>query len=193
MKNLKRILCVGLCCALALGMGVLAAAADNPYDDPYAPIITKQPKATQYICAGKDITLEVQARLPDGVEGTLSYAWYDATAPYSPISTDAKFVLTISKNESLGSKIIYVVVTNTYNNDEGEERKASTTSSTIEISIAPTLLNYLSTIWQLKWMPEDSSTRIRIIATILFSPSMLVYSLFYIVFYPFILLRSLST
>jgi len=141
MKHIKRALCAALCLALCCAMGVFAAAEEAA--DPYAPVITQQPQRLKFVLNnGTDsvIFLEVQARLPDGVKGEISYAWYDAAYPQTLIETAPKLAQStaflIDRGFSNG-RSYYVIVTNTYSID-GVERTASTRSNNAEVIIGST-------------------------------------------------------
>ena len=146
MKITKRILSFAL--ALVLGAGLLVPAVANEPVDPNAPIITKQPTAPLTILTGRMLTLEVQAQLPEDKQGTLSYAWYyinnETNNEAELIGTGARIEiptssLGIDDPEVLGSEIFFpgglfdffVVVTNTYIDDEGQEQTASITSDSV--------------------------------------------------------------
>jgi len=149
MKHLKRLLCAVLCLALCCAMGVFAVAEDEV--DPYAPVITKQPKEFSSVRAGKSTTLEVQACLPDGVDGMLSYAWYEKMDPTQPLSTSANAEIS-TLPEDLGTsyadnKYYCVVVTNTFIDEEGQERTASATSKTARVFIHLGAGDLLATHW----------------------------------------------
>ena len=73
MKTTKRILCIAL--TLVLGLGLLLPATAAEPVDPYAPIITKQPTGPTYAWLGDTFTLEVEAKLPAGIQGELRYNW----------------------------------------------------------------------------------------------------------------------
>jgi len=70
MKVAKRFLSVLLC--LLLGMAVMVPAVAQEGGST-APIITRQPKNRIYVTVGQPFTLNVEAKLPEGVEGTLIY------------------------------------------------------------------------------------------------------------------------
>jgi len=140
MKATKRIL--SLLLALALGLALIAPAlcvpafADN--DPAYAPIITKQPKNPLIPLAKSTIQLDVSANLPDGVDGILSYAWYNCDwqpgVTAEPIGADAKlsfYTDTGSKNKLNSSFTLCVVVTNTYTDENGDAQTASAKSELI--------------------------------------------------------------
>jgi len=140
-----------------------AGAAGDPA---YAPIITKQPKEQVTIFTGKDLVLDVEAELPDGVEGTLSYEWYyrNDEVGRKEVGTGAKLVFPITKDivpnryTQLEHKF-FAVVTNTYIDAEGQEQTASIQSNfcLVNTSLRPveTLskdLRYLFVEGDLVWM-----------------------------------------
>ena len=118
MKPTKRLLAILL--AVLLGLAVLAPMASAAGDPAYAPIITKQPKEQVTIFTGKDLVLEVEAKLPDGAPGTLSYEWY--RDDYGVVGTNAKLVYPVKDDRTDNyygmkyyfSRPFYAVVTNTY-------------------------------------------------------------------------------
>jgi len=129
-----------------------AAADAAAADDSYAPIIVKQPRATTAVKVGKTLKLSVEAQLP-AAGGELSYAWYDSEDSETPIATGAELSLPVTKDmlgqdlfpqkdfspeveEVLnqaelilpGNRYFYVVVTNTYTDDDGIEQSVSVAS-----------------------------------------------------------------
>ena len=157
MKMTKRILCIVL--TFTMGLALLIPTAATTPTDPNAPIITKQPKTSQIVIRdGKDVKLEVEACLPDGVEGTLSYAWYDYDwqpgDTTTPVATGAKTTVRAvcpfekAMNEQRWDIIIgvggldlpavpyCVVVTNTYT-EGGVEKTAYTKSENMDVTIYP--------------------------------------------------------
>ena len=151
MKTTKRILSTLL--AVLLGLALLApmASAATAGDPAYAPIITKQPKAQATVFTNKDLVLEVEAKLPDGAPGTLSYEWY--RNGYKIDGNDAKLIYPIT--DSLITKWdafnvtneFHVKVTNTYFDETSEEQTVSVESNTSTVRIVMRLgsfLQYLS-------------------------------------------------
>jgi len=143
----KRVLSIAL--ALALGLAVLVPEVWAA-GEPNAPIITMQPKAEKTtVQVGKELKLEAQANLPDGIKGTLSYAWYayvDWTDPGTkPIATGAKVSIPVTQDMiGFGDPAIlaiagnfYVVVTNTYKDSQGKTQKAYTKSDDVFIALFP--------------------------------------------------------
>ncbi|MCL2495416.1 MAG: hypothetical protein FWE98_07160 [Oscillospiraceae bacterium] len=142
MKTTKRLLATLL--ALALGLAALAPMAFAAAEEGglYAPYITKQARVEKtYVQLGKNLQLEVEARLPNGIEGTLSYAWY-VKVPVGDgfedklIATEAKATVLVTQ-EMLGnpstlqtSTSCYVIVTNIYTDEAGQAKEAYTKSST---------------------------------------------------------------
>ncbi|MCL2508320.1 MAG: hypothetical protein FWF05_04005 [Oscillospiraceae bacterium] len=125
MKAMKRVLCVTLTLVLGLGLLVPASAADA---DP-TPIITVAPNFPNAAYAGDTLILGVEAVLPEGIEGELSYAWY--SWPYhilEPIATGPELELLITNEMLEGysrpTMKITVVVTNTYIDENGKEQTA---------------------------------------------------------------------
>jgi len=88
-----------------------------------------QTPSTVYI--GDTITWEVRAELPAGVDGELSYAWYDyylhsVVSDRDPISTERKFEMRATEDMKLGSANDFsVVITNTYTDENSEVKTAS--------------------------------------------------------------------
>ena len=116
MKKTKRILTVLL--TLALGLTLLVPVAAAGTSDPYAPIITKEPKSPMDVYVGDTITLEIGAKVPDGIDGELSYVWKYAG---EVLGTEPKLDLVIT--EAMGKNTftyIWVYVTNTYTDENGE-------------------------------------------------------------------------
>jgi len=134
MKHAKRMLAVLLTLALGLSLGVPAFAAEAPvYGGPYAPIITKKPimhDGTYYI--GDTLIFEVEAELPEGVDGELSYAWSYRNmnkSNYIPVATGSRLELTITKDMTEPLRLydglfVRVDITNNYIDENGEEQTA---------------------------------------------------------------------
>ena len=153
MKMTKRLLGVGLVLVLALGLFVPAGATEAP--NPNAPVITRQPSVRPITFAGDPLVLEIQAELPEGVEGELSFAWF-VEGREEPIATGARVtiptlteeVVYFLRHESVVLDLrIYVVVTNTYVDDDGEEQTASTTSNVVDTRIIHRLGAALRETW----------------------------------------------
>ena len=138
----KRILCIAL--TLALGLALFAPGV-SAADDPNAPVITQPlPTAQVYTRVGLNLRLNVRAQLPEGVEGTLSYAWWyeesgrDNTWTQIASATDENLVMkmtmdmlfTDQKRVINHERVFRVVVTNTYIDEAGNEQTASATSET---------------------------------------------------------------
>jgi len=134
MKTTKRVLSILL--AILLGLALLAPMASAAGDPAYAPIITKQPKASVTVLTTKDLVLEVEAKLPDGVQGTLSYEWYRDGRKVD--GNGAKLVYRSGGIASHDSRF-WAVITNTYIDDEGQEQTASLTSDTCTVSFKSSL------------------------------------------------------
>ena len=151
MKTTKRVLSIAL--ALLLGLAVLAPMA-SAADDPNAPVITKQPcnpynrSATLFLQAGNAFHLEVEAALPEGSQGTLSYAWYDynwqpgdtsppvATGASVDIHTTEDTVIAGGVRLSFATIIDYcVVATNTWLDDEQVQQSASRRSDIVQVRL----------------------------------------------------------
>jgi len=144
MKHLKRLLCLALVFALCCAVGVFARAEPA---DAYKPVITKQPKAINLFIVGNNtkIILEVQARLPNDIEGALVYAWYDKDHPEEPIAFGAKaeipVVIDFTKVVT-SSKTYYVVVTSMYLDNNEQEKSDSIESNEATVIFFPSFLNY---------------------------------------------------
>jgi len=125
MKTTKRILSLLLALALGLALLVPAMAAD---EDPYAPIITKQFTVPSSIRTSDTLVLEIEAELPQGVTGELSYAWYDLSwgTRQTLIGSGPKLELDM---KYAGIVTIGCRVTNTYMDGNNEEQAAHTWQS----------------------------------------------------------------
>jgi len=152
----KRVLCAAL--SILLGMALLAPGV-MAEDDPNAPVIIKQPSLTRWIRSRRTLALEVQAKLPDGIQGELSVAWY-VSDQAEPIATGAKTSISTSSLGGYtglgqyvpgGSFDIYAVVTNTYTDSGGQMQTASIESdtSTVDIFISP--LDTMELFWNATW------------------------------------------
>ena len=152
MKVIKRFLGIALAFVLALGLFVPAVAVEAGETNPMAPIITHQPNAGLRIIAarvGSDITLRVRAALPEGVEGELSFAWFQYGYD-EPFATGAQATIEFSmelREVHFGLLSFYVVVTNTYLDDEGQEQTVSVTSQTTDVAYFHTIPSYISNQW----------------------------------------------
>jgi len=128
--KLKRMLSILLALALGLAL-VIPAFAEAVEGGPYAPIITKEPDFPDIFYIGDILVLDVEAKLPDSVDGELSYAWYDTwTNDWDdfqkrnvPIATGASIEQKIPFDTD---SLIGVVVTNTYTDEHGEIQTAHT-------------------------------------------------------------------
>ena len=124
MKTTKRILSVLLALALGLALGlalVVPAVAVTAKGGPNAPIITKEPVTFKLVLTpkfvGDTITLEIEAKLPDGVEGDLSYAWCLLNGEVIGTGPKLDYVA-----EFEGNNFIYARAINTYTDENGEEQ-----------------------------------------------------------------------
>jgi len=144
---MKKITAIVLCAImLALPFALHTGAAGDPV---YAPIITKQPKAQVTIFTGNDLILEVEAKLPDGVEGELSYQW--GSHRLGLVGTDAKLIYPITwYTTSNYSGMPYhfqddfhVVVTDTYIDEDGEVQTVSVKSNACRVTIVKDLGGFL--------------------------------------------------
>ena len=142
MKHTKRLLCIALSLVLCAALLVPATAAS---DDPNAPVITQQPVGNDIIRLNDTLELSVQAHAPNG--GTLSYAWYAAEGASN---LEEKLVVTgstmripitkdlIQKYLRFGYFVFcefYVVVTNTYVDEDGNTKTASIKSDSLTVVI----------------------------------------------------------
>ncbi|MDR2686256.1 MAG: hypothetical protein LBB75_00765 [Oscillospiraceae bacterium] len=125
MKTTKRVLSIALALLLGLGLVVPSAALTS---GSYPPVFKRLVLTPSLVFVGDTLTVEVIAEVPAGVDGVLSYAWYDFPlnsniTDRDPIATGSKFewVMTEDMLKPAGSyNYIYVVVTNTYTDENGE-------------------------------------------------------------------------
>jgi hypothetical protein len=152
MKNAaKRMLCFLLSFLLLAAFAPTAAAVST-----YAPIITKQPRKLEGAWAGKEIPVKVKAKLPEGVPGELSYAWYDydwqpdSTEP--PVATGEKAGIPTESSVAIYQKRVYcVVVTNTYVDPaDGETKTAQTKSRMGTAYVLAGMGDVLASLWDFK-------------------------------------------
>jgi len=152
---------------------------------PNAPVITKQPQMLAFVYESETLRLTIDARLPTGIDGELSIAWYDYDwqegdeAP--PVATGANLVLPIPIDER--SVMYYdfaektfrycAVVTNTYINGEGEAQSAFVKSMTGEVIILPSLNKVLSDIWI--FVQGGNGPTYGVLALIMGSPLLLLF------------------
>jgi len=133
MMQTKRILAIVLALALGLAVMVPAFAAEPVYGGPYAPIITMQPDVLDRVTVGDTLIVEIEAVLPDGVTGELSYNWQWGMFPilqypYEPIATGPKLELTVDRDTVVHAFYVCVAVLNTYIDENSEEQIAYTTA-----------------------------------------------------------------
>jgi len=159
MKHLKRIFCLALVFALALGVGVFARADD--LQNPNRPVIYRQPYRdfVPPLIAGKSFTLEVEAYLPAASNGSLSYAWYDfdwkPDSDAEPVATGAKLEIKTTKKMfgekafMMGAVLKYcVVVTNTFYDAEGDEQTISVKSDPVSFMMISDPLFMFGAYWK---------------------------------------------
>ena len=168
---MKRMLSIALVIVLGLALFIPTMAAETEETNPNAPIITRQPSAPSLILAGNSLLLEVQAELPEGVEGELSFSWYMTALFIYPelVGTDAQVEIPASvfiqytvdvQLFPRGGFNFYVVVTNTFADEYGQEQTASVTSNEVRLNAAPrthhiflALWNLLGPVWRWFLMP----------------------------------------
>ena len=185
---MKRFLSLALALVLGLAMFIPAFAADAV--DPNAPIITKQPGKNAigfFLKAGEDLELEVTAQLPEGIEGELSYAWYDWNDynrgnEAKPVAIGEKVTILTSENmvvneesppKSISVKefAYCVVVTNTYVDAGNVEQTASICSEPVVVSLFLPLGSIFSSIWN--DLRSEGGIFYSIIKLVLMSPFLL--------------------
>ena len=216
MKLAKQLLSALLAMLLAFGLFLPAhaeeaEAAAQEVIAQEAPVITivTQPKKRVKTKTNKEITLSVEAKIPEGVNGTLSYQWYrldeDGTAvelagETSPVlrlhltSDDLKKVKMFQSVDELagGANQLYYHVTVTCGyTEDGQEKSVSAESSKAEVYVYPSLAEYYSLLWRastflFRVQPQDDFEKLlkRTLAIVL-----LVVMPFTILFSPFIYLK----
>ena len=167
---MKRFLSIAL--AVMLGVAVLmpGVSADGVMmGGPNAPIITKQPAnyyfpdsisnlTSHYVQAGNAFQLDVEAVLPEGSQGELSYAWYGYNwqpgDTKAPVATGASVSLPTTEDmvlkEPRTPNTTYnfcVVVTNTWFDDEQVQHTASVKSDLLAVTIFVDYGTALSITW----------------------------------------------
>ncbi|MCL2495417.1 MAG: hypothetical protein FWE98_07165 [Oscillospiraceae bacterium] len=190
MKTTKRLLSILL--AVLLGLGLLAPGAGATAIDPNTPVITMQPKSYVLMTNGRTLTLEVAAVLPEGSNGSLSYAWYEGWEPEEdadPIATGAKLVIPMKREllypgDEFGYDFYFsVVVTNTYIGTEGVEQTASTESEYSFVNVLFTTKDVLSNFWRMLRSDMDSGGLMAALMFSIFLPLNLLYSSMYVLTY----------
>jgi len=146
-----------------------------------APVITitKQPEAFTKTLTNKEITLSVEAKIPEGVEGTLRYQWYQREdgGASTELAGETSAVLHVRPkfddlgklklSESLGEVttgggwLYYQVIVTCDYMEDGQEKSVSATSGKAEVLVYPSLLDYFRINWRLGTHfiyvhPEDS-------------------------------------
>jgi hypothetical protein len=151
---MNKLVSVLLAVLMAAALFVPAMAAQEA--DPNLPIVkwvqANQTSAINRIARNGTLALEVAATLPEGSQGKLSYAWYIGdkvvgTGPRLELKIESWMIeeTWFSQGGSDAGTVwfpkitVRVVVTNTYMDDNGDERTASDTSGTT-ISVKPKLL-----------------------------------------------------
>jgi len=143
---MKRILCAAL--ALLLGLGLLHAAAAVEVD-PYSPLITKQPKAFAVVFAGKELKLEIEAIPRTGDNGVLSFEWYDSDWQLIATGTNVKIVMPAVDGLLMGQSLTYfAVVTNTYEDANGQIQTSAVTSDPVEVKLMQPLGKLISDFFE---------------------------------------------
>jgi len=127
MKTTKRVLSIAL--TLLLGFALLAPGV-MAEANPNAPIVIAAPPEEIRRNIGETLVLEVEAKLPEGVQGELSYEWSTTYNPFAePIGAGPKLTWTIP--EDAGTYHVFSVkITNTYVDGEGETQTAFVYCST---------------------------------------------------------------
>jgi len=154
MKTTKRVLSIALACVIALALFVPAIATETA--NPNAPIITRQPNrpARPYVRAGNNLDLSVQAVLPQGVEGALSFEWFELGND-EPIATGASVLIPTSRDMvTITSSInwyIYAVITNTYIDEDGVEQAISVTSNMVVAVVFVSYWHTLENLYRDAW------------------------------------------
>jgi len=160
MRHTKRALSILLALLLCITVfAPMAAASDSV--DPYAPIFIKQPKVT--LKGTTTVVLEVDARLPDGVTGELSYHWYRYYNMFSSTHVAAGASVTVDDDRKpindyrnfdqvldylLIYPTYYVEITNTYEDGDGNTKTSTITSDGVQVIIATPLIDVISECWE---------------------------------------------
>jgi len=171
MKLTKQLLSVLLAMALAFGLLLPAAHAEESdaaaQDAPVITIVT-QPKAFTKTLTNKEVTLSVEAKIPEGVNGTLRYQWYQmdddgvAVEMEGESSPELRLRLTFddlrkrkwleSVDEMMtsgtNSLYYYVMATCDYTED-GQEKSVSATSTKAEVYVYPSLVDFFRLLWSI--------------------------------------------
>ena len=145
MKAMKRVFCIAL--VLALGLALLIPAMAAGTGGPYAPVFKRLILTPSVVFVGDTLTVEVRAEVPPGVDGELSYTWYDFpiysnVSDRDPIATGPESKIELLMTEDMLNKssgvynYIYVVITNTYADENGEVRTAYWVGGT-SFSVSP--------------------------------------------------------
>ena len=189
MKQTKRILCIAL--ALALGLALLAPGV-SAAGDPNAPVIVVQPNkgmsSPMLVKADGDISLQIEASLP-APGGVLSYAWYDYDwqpgDETPPLATGAQVTIHIPKSmlgevrpgisNSAKNITFFVVVTNTYTDDEESVQTAWVKSEPVTVFAFLDAASVFLLVWTAPNLVMGGGAR-GVIFTVLTSPFMLFVS-----------------
>ena len=166
MKLVKQLSSMLLAMVLAFGLLLPAAHAEEgevvaqEIAAQAAPVITitKQPEAFTKTLTGKEITLSIEAKIPEGVDGTLRYQWYqvDSDGIAVELKGETAAVLRLrltyedlrnfkpSGETDNGVRNLYYHVTVTCDYAEnGQEKSISATSKKAEIFAYFSLRDYL--------------------------------------------------
>jgi len=143
MKSTKRILAalMILVLALTLSVPVFADSDDGLPEIDRRPIITHEPAPPSKLRAGETLRVSIEAELPEGDDGQLSYAWF-FRGETSPSATRPALEMELTRYHFEASVPIRVVVTNTWTDDAGRRQTASVERE-MEVALGPGGFGYL--------------------------------------------------
>jgi len=164
MKLAKQLLSALLAMLLAFGLflpvhaeEVEAVAQEIAAQEAPVITITKQPEAFTKTLTNKEITLSVEAKIPEGVEGTLRYQWYqidedgmdvELEGETSPVLRrhlafdDTKRTFSGKVYYDVGSLCYYAIATCDYLED-GQSKSVNVASEKAEVYVYFSLYDYI--------------------------------------------------
>ena len=139
-----------------------AAAQEIAAQDAPVITITKQPAAFTKTLTNKEITLSVEAKIPEGVDGTLRYQWYQMDGGVAVALAGETFPalrLRLMYDDSEGFRFLksaddaaakryyQVVITCDYTED-GQDKNVDAASEIAEIYAYPSAAEYFRSVWR---------------------------------------------
>jgi|GEM_PF-5567585 len=129
------------------------AAQDVIVEEAPVITITKQPKAFTKTLTNKEVTLSVEAKMPESVDSTLRYQWYYLNKAGTAVKMEGETspalrlrLMLDSPDEPLVNRYYFVTITCDYIED-GQEKSVSAASEKAEVAVYPSPTDCFRTIW----------------------------------------------